>query len=68
MTAIVADSTERASNFKTLKEQLLQVNSKIIEVNKELKTKLAEREYEKDQQKLLLQQQERFIEVKETQR
>lgn len=51
---MVDDTTERASNCKTLKDQLLQVNKKIIELNKELKLKLYEREYEKDQQKILM--------------
>ena len=49
MQKVCEESAERASNCKTLKEQFIQVNTKMIEFGKEMRTKLAEKEYEKDQ-------------------
>ena len=43
------ESTETTSNIKTLKEQFVQLNTKLIDTNKELRTKISDIEYEKDQ-------------------
>ena len=65
VTAIYKESLDQKGKSKTLTEQFVQLNSKIIEVNKEIKKKMYEADYEKAEEKLARKFEEKLIEIKE---